>query len=289
VAPPTRYKLLAVDIDGTLVGPEPTPRPRAAEALRRAKAAGLAVCLATGRTLPESRDVWARCQLPGPADPVICMGGAVVSEPDTGRTLHIEPIAPDVAAAAAEVLGQWGLAVVAGVDSWRSGLDYYLTAGANAEAIWSDWFSKHVCRVERVESLDEIDGATELLRLSVLIEPDRAEELIAAVRERLGEAVELVSIFAPNYGIHVLECYGRGVHKYKALQYVAQGLRIAPGEIVAIGDDVNDVPMIRRAGLGAAMGNAAESVRAHADHVTDHVGADGLAVFVEKLLDGAFD
>lgn len=285
----TQYRLLAVDIDGTLVGPTQTVRPRAAEALRRASEAGLKVCLATGRTLIESQPVWRDCRLRSPGDPAICMGGAMVSEPDTGRTLHTLPIPPETARAAAELLAGWNLAAVGGVDSRRWGFDYYLTEGANTDAIWRDWFSKHPCEVRPVKTIETLDDGPELLRLTALVEPARAEMLRDGLRDRLGDAVELVSIYAPNYDIHVLECYGRGVNKWRALQHVAEQSGIGAGQIAAIGDDVNDVPMLEGAGVGAAMGNAPEHVKQHADHVTAEVGQDGLADFVDQLLAGRFD
>lgn len=285
----TRYRLLAVDLDGTLVGPDQRVSPAHAAALGDAKRAGLAVCLCTGRGVGETRPVWTACALPGQADPLICVGGALVCESDTGRTLHMRPIDPGVAMEASAMLSGMGHSVIAVVDAWRQGFDYYLLEGGDSDVVWRDWFGKHDCTVRPVPSLGEVPNLPELLRLTVLVPPAAVPAADEALRTRFAGRLEPVSIFAPNYGIHVVECFGAGVTKWAGVTYVAQGLRIGAKDIVAVGDDVNDLPMITRAGLGVAMGNAVEPVRRAARHVVGRHDEDGLADFVRGLLDGHFD
>lgn len=285
----TRYRLLAVDVDGTLVGPDQCVSDPHTLALRRAKHEGLAVCLCTGRSYAETRGAWSACRLEGSADPMVCVGGSLVAESDTGRTLHIEPIDRDVALKAAELMGEMGYSVVALVDRWRWNFDYYLTAGGDGEAIWRDWFGKHDCVVRQLRRLDDEPKLPEILRLTALVQADRTADLEQALRDRFADRLESYRIFAPNYGIHVVECFGQGVNKWSGVRYVAQGLRVAARDIVAIGDDINDLPMIQRAGLGVAMGNAPQWLREAADHVADRHDRHGLATFVDGLLAGQFD
>ena len=77
-----------------------------------------------------------------------------------------------------------------------------------------------------------------------------------------------------------------GVTKWSAIQRLAQQWGIAEAEICAVGDDVNDIPMIRAAGLGVAMGNAQPSVKAAADRIAPTHDEDGLVQVVEWLLEG---
>ncbi len=284
----TRFKLLAVDIDGTLVGPGEPLRAGHAEALAAAKRAGMTVCLCTGRSVAEARPVWLQCALPGRADPIIAVGGAVVFESDTARTLHIEPLAPAPAIAASEVLRGRGLSTVALVDSWREGFDYYLVAGDDARAARAAWLDRHECTVREVRSLTDVPALPALLRLTAL--PDGVGEDVEELLRRCGDGHLAVGrIRALNYGIDLLECLSPRANKWTGVRYVSQGLRIARRDIVAIGDDINDLPMIERAGLGVAMGNAPDPVQAAADHVAGLQADDGLAEFIEQLLAGQFD
>lgn len=285
----TRYRMLAVDVDGTLVGADHRVSPAHAEAMRAAKGAGLTVCLCTGRSVGETQPVWQECNLPAPADPLICIGGAIICESDTRRTLHINPLDRANALAAADLLASLGYCVVALVDRWRWGFDYYLTEGGDSQGIWRDWFGKHECKVRPVGRLSDAPDPAELLRLTVLAQPEQAPDVESAVREKFHGKLEIVRIFAPNYGIQVIECFGANVTKWSGVTYVSQGLRIAPRDVVTVGDDVNDLPMLQKAGLGVAMGNAPEQVKSVARHAIGRHDEDGLAKFIEELLAGKYD
>ena len=77
-----------------------------------------------------------------------------------------------------------------------------------------------------------------------------------------------------------------GVTKWSGIRHVANGWGIDESEICAVGDDVNDIPMIRAAGLGIAMGNAQPAVKAAADRIAPTHDEDGLAQVVQWLLEG---
>ena len=102
-----KYKMLALDLDGTLLGTDHLVAPETAEAVRAAEAAGLGVCLATGRSYSETRPSWQELGLKGPYQPMVVIGGALISEADTGRTLYHKPIAPAILSAE-------------GIDAWTA-------------------------------------------------------------------------------------------------------------------------------------------------------------------------
>ncbi len=77
-----------------------------------------------------------------------------------------------------------------------------------------------------------------------------------------------------------------GVSKWSGVQFVAEQLGISAAEICAVGDDVNDLPMLAGAGLGVAMGNAPDYVQSAADRVTRTLDDDGLVQVVSWILDG---
>jgi hydroxymethylpyrimidine pyrophosphatase-like HAD family hydrolase len=87
-----------------------------------------------------------------------------------------------------------------------------------------------------------------------------------------------------NYQGYILEILQAGVSKWQALQQLAAQQDIAPDEIIAVGDDHNDLDMIRYAGLGIAMGNAVPEVKAAADAVTGSNAEDGLVQALEHFI-----
>ena len=91
-------------------------------------------------------------------------------------------------------------------------------------------------------------------------------------------------LYVTQSSFDLLEFLHPEVSKVNALKAIAQDLGITPAEIVAIGDNHNDIGMIGYAGLGVAMGNAHEEVKAAADYVTLSNTEEGVAVVIEKLL-----
>ena len=93
------------------------------------------------------------------------------------------------------------------------------------------------------------------------------------------------SLYVPAYGVEVLEVFDPAVNKWEGVLHVARRHGIEPREIIAIGDDVNDLPMLQNAGLGVAMGNGRSEAKAVADLVIGTNADEGLAQFLEELVD----
>ena len=135
-----------------------------------------------------------------------------------------------------------------------------------------------------VRYVDRLAGADipEPLRVTALVDPADGEALAGRLQQRFGDQLELHAIRAPNYGVTVIEAFAAGASKASALKYVAQGYRLAASKVVAVGDDVNDIPMLRWAGAGLAMPAAAPAVREAADAVVE----GRLAEIIDRLADG---
>ncbi|HUS47336.1 MAG TPA: HAD family hydrolase [Phycisphaerae bacterium] len=280
-----KYKLLAIDIDGTLVGPDNVVSQDSALAAREAQAAGLRVCLATGRSYVETMPVWRQLGLARPYEPMVLVGGALVSEPETGRSLYSRVIPRDVACGFAEALADEGLSAMAIVDVWRHGVDYFLAESPAVHAAQRDWFSKMQVSVRRVQRLSDAADMPDPLRLSAVVAPERAASLAAALSRRFDGTLTVRAILAPNYQVTIVEAFAAGVDKFAAVRYVAQAYRIAPSQIIAVGDDVNDLGMIRGAGLGVAMPQAREPLRSAAGAVAE----PSLLALLRRILAGEFD
>jgi Cof subfamily protein (haloacid dehalogenase superfamily) len=274
-----KYRLLALDVDGTLLDGDQRIPTETIEAIAEADAAGLRICIATGRSYVETIPVWRQLRLAAPYEPMVLIGGALVAEPDTGRTLYQRTIPRDLAREYADALIQSGYSAMAIVDAWRHGVDYYLAEGPDAEQVQRMWFAKMNVKIRRVRRLME-DGEPPALRIHAVAPPDAAGELSAELGRRFAGRLNVHSIYAPNYGVTVVEAFAETTSKWNAILYVAQAMRIGPGQIAAVGDDVNDLPMIRAAGLGAAMPCAPPAVKAAAKRIAE----PSLAHFIRQII-----
>lgn len=280
-----RFRLLALDVDGTLVGRDSVVHPDTIAAVARARAAGLAVCLATGRSYAETIPIWRQLRLDAPFEPLILIGGALVAEPDSGRTLYQRALPRDLACQLDSALAAAGHCALAITDPWRTGLDYFLTEGPDRPAVEQRWFAQMSVRVRRCRRLADIPDLPALLRISAVVTPPAGDELAAALAAQFASRLNVHCILAPNYGVTVVEAFAMGADKFSAVRYVAQGVPVPITRIAAVGDDVNDIPLLRGVGLGVAMPQSPPAVAAAAKLIA----SAGLAPFIDDLLAGRFD
>lgn len=251
-------RLVAVDMDGTLLAPGSRLPDEAAAALHAARQAGATVVLATGRMF-RSAVAWAeRLGLQGP---IIAYNGALVrTHPDGVTWLH-QPIPVPLARAVAEVCQERGWYLHTYVDEQLCipypdpRADEYcqvagVTARVDPEAVWRP---QH--------------PPAKLL----VIEP---VERIAEVQATLAHLHELKT--ATSFP-HYLEITHRSVSKGRALQLVARRLGVAKEEVLAVGDGQNDVDMIRFAGMGVAVANAHPDAKRAARFVVSRPYGCGVA------------
>jgi hypothetical protein len=279
-----KYRLIAIDVDGTLLGTDHDIAAGAVEAIASARSAGMRVVLATGRTYAETAPIWRRLAMSAPFEPMVLVGGALVAEPDTGRTLYHKPMKLELAGRFADAVAAEGYAAMAAVDPWRHGWDYLLCETGDVHAARRDWLSKINATVRRAASLADVADMPDPLRVNVVADADKAAALADELSRRFAGELNVHAIVASNYDVTIVEAFAIGADKHTALRYVAQAHRFGTGQTVAVGDDVNDLTMIRGAGLGVAMAHARPEVRDAADIVV-HSVPDLLC----RLVAGEFD
>src|SRR5206468_3334132 len=96
------------------------------------------------------------------------------------------------------------------------------------------------------------------------------------------DRIVVQAIFVPAYDVEVLEVFDPSVNKWEGLLHVARHHDIDPSQIIAVGDDLNDLAMIKNAGLGVAMGNARPEVKAIATKIIGANREEGLAAFLDE-------
>jgi 5-amino-6-(5-phospho-D-ribitylamino)uracil phosphatase len=276
-----KYRLLAVDVDGTLMNSRNQLPDANREALHRAHAAGITLCLCTGRSWSEARGVIEQLNLD--LDLGIFVFGAAISELPSGRTVKRTPIPDPLATRLVEHFQSDGHPVLVLYDVTEAGLDYRLVRGSRNQAAYEQWLRVSPANCQVVDGWEA--GGPEPLRIGIIEQPAD----IRATMERLAAEFPPVElkynpIYAPNYGMHVVECFSPQVNKWYGITQVAHRLGIEASQIATIGDDVNDVEMIAQAGLGIAMGNAIERVKAVAKWHAPTNDQAGLAAAVDALM-----
>jgi Cof subfamily protein (haloacid dehalogenase superfamily) len=272
--------MIAIDLDGTLLSPRGEVTDRTKTAIHAALNAGLLVCFATGRNWTESRTVLDAVEHWGSA---VFVGGAHVV--DTGKqvTLHRTKMEPALARELCAVFESAGHAVLALQDHTLSGVDYLITGDIDTNAETKAWMKVTRANKRLVPRLAEHDHE-HTIRLSIVAPPEEVARLRDEIDRRFAERVFGLAIRVPHAGVDVYEVFDPAVNKWEGILHVARAHEIGPEQIIAIGDDLNDVPMISRAGLGVAMGNARPEVKAIAGRVIGSNQDDGLAAFLEELV-----
>jgi len=276
------YRMIAIDLDGTLLLPDGSVPARAKAAIHRALDAGLLVCFATGRNWTESKQIIDTVQHHATA---VFVSGAMVMDTKSQVTLHRTMMAPALAREVCAVLEELGHSALALQDTHKTGgIDYLATAGKAANEAERLWREVTQTVVHEVPSLATFDHE-HTIRVGIVAPPDEVERAVDELRERLGERIISHRIRVPAYGVDVMEVFDPAVNKWQGILHVAAMHGVEPHEVVAVGDDVNDLPMLRNAGLSVAMGNAIDEVKRIAHRVIGRNDEDGLAVFLKELVE----
>ncbi|MGN9907972.1 HAD family hydrolase [Phytohabitans sp. LJ34] len=263
-------RLVATDLDGTLVRQDRSLSPRTVDVLARIAARGTVVVLVTGRPVRWLSQVYDQLHEPLPA---VCANGAVVYDPDGDRIVRANPLAPDLLADVtqrlrAEVPGATFAVEVADGREFRH------------DAEWPVFWDAEDPTIRVLATPDEVASvpAVKLLVRAGKRDPDAFVRIVAAALGGLAEATH------SSYS-GLVEISAAGVTKAAGLAWFCEQRGIEAAEVVAFGDMPNDVPMLTWAGRAVAVANAHPAVREIADDVTLSNDEDGVAVYLEKLFE----
>ena len=261
------YRLLVADLDGTLRSRALGVTPGVRDAVARARARGVRVCVATGRMWPSAAPWVARLGVDSPA---ILYNGGQVLDFAAGRVLWERRLPREVAREALALVRRESEARIHLYADDRVYVERPdpLTAAYAAD----DGVSVEV--VPALEPLVERDPYKLLL-----IGPPAGMEALGAAIRAAGLGVHAVQS-EPQY----LEILPEGVSKGAALGLLVAAVGVRVEEVIAIGDNWNDLEMIEAAGLGVAMGHAPAGVRARADHVCGTSEEEGVRQVIERFL-----
>ena len=264
-------RLVASDVDGTLLDPLERVSGRTARTVQRVVASGTPFVLVTGRPPrwmpPVVRGL-------GVAGVAVCSNGAVIYDAEADRVLDSFTIAPvalhDVAVELRHLLPGCSFAVERCTDGARDRVHEQFLAEVGFHRVWPN-------QDIHVVAHDELVGkpATKLL---VLHEKLTSDQMAAAVSEVAGGELQMTY----STGAGLLELSSPGVTKASGLAAVAGELGIDRSDIIAFGDMPNDIPMLDWVGHGVAMRNAHPELLEIANEVTTTNGDDGVAEVLER-------
>ncbi|MCL6537422.1 MAG: Cof-type HAD-IIB family hydrolase [Acidothermus sp.] len=260
-------RLVATDLDGTIVRSDGTISPRTTKVLNAAVEAGLRVVLVSGRPPRWVLPVAVTTGLRGPA---VCANGALIYDPVADRVLEAFLLPPERVEA---VVRRLRTALPDVRFAVETGGDIYAADGYHG-----GWHLDGVVQHRPLEDLQELAAA----KLLVYHPSMNSDDLLDHVRREISDLAQVTH----SNGRNLVEVSARGVNKATTVAYLAQRWGIDPSEVVAFGDMPNDVELLRWAGRGYAMAGAHPSARAAADDLAPGNDDDGVAVVLEGILAG---
>lgn len=265
------YKMIVLDIDGTLTNDEKKITPKTLDALKKAQENGVILVLASGRPVAGLEKLKKELKMDTHHGILLAYNGGKLLDAQSGTVLYEKAIPMERAKAVLRHLEQFPVSPMVMKEKclYVPNKDGYM---ADYESIIND------LEVVETGTLSEFLNFNPVKILTaapneVLLE--HMEKITAPFQEKFAFAMS-----APFY----LECNMKGINKAASLDRVCQSIGIDSKEIIAFGDAQNDISMVTYAGMGIAMGNACEELKDIADDITLSNNEDGIAAALEKYL-----
>jgi Cof subfamily protein (haloacid dehalogenase superfamily) len=265
------YKAVFLDMDGTLLRSDHSVSDETIQTIQTLNARGVSVILVSARPINAVLPTFRRIGLPA-KDPIISLNGSYIvenNEPIFQAMIDLETTAR----------------VTEEVRPFKATIAYYLQREWFSEVkdAWTDHEQKIMdvpVEVGPINSLVKDWGSRKIgpNKMMVMSEPDN----IALIQRHLRSIYNGRLNVYPSKATYLEVMDTRG-SKSNAVKFVSERLGITPAEIIAMGDNYNDIEMIRFAGVGVAMGNAPDDIKAVADYVTDTNNNDGVRKAMEKF------
>lgn len=265
-------KLVAIDLDGTLLNSKKEISARNKEALAQAKAAGVKIVICTGRPLAAIGIYLDALNLRDNGDYSITFNGGLVQKNDTGEIIEKASMPVENV----HDLFELAKSLNVPLDILSDGLVLQLPTTQDHESLYSQ-----LNKLLTYESYELAQLTADRIYNKAVIAVDQTylDEQIKKIPRPFYDRYEIIKTRS-----NLLEFMPKGITKAYGISLLARDLGIEQEEIMTIGDEENDLPMIEYAGLGIAMENAVAKVKDLADVITDTNDNDGVAQAVEKFV-----
>ncbi len=273
-----RYKLLAVDLDGTLLGRDGVPHAEDRLAIERLRKAGVPTTICTGRLYSGSSDI---ARIVGIEGPIACVDGSQIVDTRSDREVFARSIGAETAVLLRDLLAKhqatsflFAQDLIVHDDSGDPFAHYVRT------------WSPKIERVSRVTEHPHWEHERGVMAVVALGTTDQILAIVSTLRESMAHTTFVVDFpVARAAGTHALVARASGATKGTAIQWLAAHHGCTPQEIVVVGDWVNDVPMFQVAGRSFVMGQAPEHVKRSASDrlLRDMASGGGIAEAIREV------
>lgn len=264
------FKLLAIDLDGTLLRNDKTISNATYEAIQRVRQKGVKVVLATGRPIKGIGRYIEQLDLLEEEDCSVAFNGAAVQFNKTGKLIYDQNMKIE------DLKYLYKLSKELGVNIHALTLNECITPKISEYSLLEAEINKIPLNVV---DFDNLDPNTNIIKVMMI---DKEEILSKAVSQLPEEVYEKYSVLRSEP--YFLEFLNKDVNKGQGVKKLAERFDIKKEEIICIGDAGNDIHMIQYAGLGVAMENAMKEVKKVANYITLTNEEDGVAHIIEKFI-----
>jgi Cof subfamily protein (haloacid dehalogenase superfamily) len=274
---PSKIKALALDLDGTALLPDTTMGGRTVQCLKRLQSKGIQVIFCTGRAIESSYRYFSEI---GAGGPMVFFNGAEVVDVPEVKLIASNLASPAVAGFSIDLARDMGIHCQLylppqkksdGTSGWEALL-------IEKQCPESEMYRKHTGITPLVADLKTaVSGAEGCIKIMFIADPPLLEEANKKMIGRFGGEIYIARSF-PTF----LDIMNAGVSKGEGLKTAMACRGLKPEEVIAFGDEENDLPMFAVAGFSAAPSNAKDKVRQAADFVFGSNAEEGLAAFLEE-------
>lgn len=265
------YKLIALDMDGTLLNSDKVISAENKDAIARARAAGVKVVLASGRPLEGMQSKLDELNINGEDDFVLFYNGSMVQNVSTKEVIHSEISHGKAAKEIAELAHELG---------------GYVHAFSKVHGLITPENNEYTGIEARINGLEitefdfsQLEDDHEIIKTMIVAEPSKLTEIIGKLPEQLKSQFTIVQS-APFF----LEFLNPKSNKGVGIEAIANHLGIQSGEVICMGDAENDHHMLEYAGLGIAMENAMKETKQIANYITASNDDHGVAAAIDKFI-----
>ncbi len=264
------YKLLALDMDGTLLNENKTISKENFQAIQSAKEKGVKVVLATGRPLKGIEKYLNQLNLTTENDYAVAFNGAVIQNTKTGKILSKTLMTMD------DVKYLYSL-------SKKLNINIHISTPTSCITPKLNKYTEHEAAINGLDiellNFEDVDPNTTIIKVMFIDDKTLLDNAINQLSDEIYNKYTVVRS-APFF----LEFVNRSVNKGVGVDTLARNLGIKREEIICMGDAGNDIHMIKYAGLGVAMGNAFPEIKEIADYVTKTNEENGVAHVINKFI-----
>ena len=264
------YKMIVLDLDGTLMSSKNEILPETKQALFKAQENGVMIVLASGRPTYGMIKAAKELRLDEYPGYILSYNGGRIISVQTDELIYDKSLTPEICHELYDLAREMNVNIMAYED----------------EAIITEDDDQYIRKEGAINNmpLNRVKGFKEAITFNSVKclctgEPEYLEEVEMKFKERLGERLSVMRSM-PFF----LEIMPQNINKAYSLQKLLDHVGLDKSQLIACGDGYNDLPMIEFAGLGVAMGNAVDEVKAAANYVTASNNDNGIAQVIEKFI-----